>query len=99
MYLKAGNRLVGHNFVSLDDIYPYQASKDDFSPGQPQNMARSAETPFQTAGNGYQRAGNRLVGHNFVSLDDIYPYLASKYDFRPNPAPRNPNQLKSAEIS
>ena len=37
------------------------------------------------AGNWYLKAGNGLVGHNFVSLDDIYPYLASKYDFGPKP--------------
>ena len=79
-YLKAGNGLVGHNFVSLDDIYPYPASKPDFSPSpfiSPQNMARSVEMAFQTAGNGYLKAGNGLVGHNFVSVDDICPKPAS----------------------
>ena len=78
--LKVGNGLVGHNFVSLDDICPFPALKLDFSLPpliSAQNMARSAEIPFQTAGNGYLRAGNRLVGHNFVSLDDIYPFQAS----------------------
>ena len=29
------------------------------------------EIPFQMAGNRYLKAGNRLVGHNFVSIDDM----------------------------
>ena len=86
-YLKAGNGLVGQNFVSLDDINPYQASKLDFSLPpliSAQNLARSAEIPFQTAGNGYLGAGNRLVGHNFVSLDDINLCQASYQWFQPS---------------
>ena len=78
----AGNRLVGINFTTNDDIYPYPALKYNFSP---QNMVFPLKKTFQRAGNRYLKAGNRLVGHNLVSYDDIYPYPASKYDFCPYP--------------
>ena len=62
-------------------------------------MARWAEMPFQMAGNGYLKAGKGLVGDNFVSLDDIYPYLASKYDLGAKPVKIGLKPLKIGLIN
>ena len=61
-----------------NDIYPYLASKYNFSP---ENMIFPLNHLFQKAGKRYLMAGNRLAGHNFVTYDDIYPYPASKHGF------------------
>ena len=39
-----------------------------------QNIVRSVEIPFQKAGNGYLKAGNGLVGHIFLSVDEWYGF-------------------------
>ena len=43
-YLMAGNRLDGHNLVSFHNIYPYIASKHDFS--FPHSLLVSKHGPF-----------------------------------------------------
>jgi hypothetical protein len=70
-YLMAGNRLVGINFTTNDDIYPYPALKYDLTPARPQNNICPEENLFLKAGNRFLKAGNRLVGHNFVTYDDM----------------------------
>ena len=76
-YLMAGNRLVGINFTTNDDIYPYPALKYDLTPARPQNNICPEENLFLKAGNRFLKAGNRLVGHNFVTYDDM-PILKEK---------------------
>ena len=40
---------------------------------RPENMIYPLNCLFQMAGKSYPRAGKRLVGHNLVSFDEIYP--------------------------
>ena len=64
----------------------------------------SLKKSFLKDGNRYMKAGNRLDDHNFVTYNDIYPYLAQKTTFgrgvewlRSDPIFFK-NQLKSADF-
>ena len=41
----------------------------------------SLKKSFLKDGNRYMKAGNRLDDHNFVTYNDIYPYLVQKTIF------------------